>query len=105
MKTVALELMDVMLGLFHAFPHQNALALLVDLEHMKLRLFSGPSENLLKDMRDIIHEIHWVVPANHKVTRLQPRFRLFFGFYGCSGPDFRSSFDHMRKLEETAALV
>src|SRR5437667_11906632 len=106
MQTVALELMHVMLGLFHALTSQNALALLMHLKHVKLRLFPGPPENLLKDMRHIIHEIHRVIPANDQETRLQPRFRFFFNSRNYSRTDFRSgSFDHGTKLEDDLGLV
>ena len=106
MQAVALELMNVMLGLFHALTRQNALALLVYLKHVKLRLFPRPPENLLKDVRDIIHEIHRVIPAYNQKPRLQSRFRLFFNSRNYSRTNFRSgSFDHMRKLEEDLRLV
>src|SRR5439155_14816405 len=95
-----------MLRFFHALTSQHALALLVHLEHVKLRLLFGPPKNLSKDMRDVIHEVDRVVPANNQVTGFQVRFRLVLGCFNRSGPYFRShSFDHGRKLKDEAAVV
>jgi len=70
--------MHVMFGFLHAFTCQHAFALLMDLQHVKLRLFSVPAKDLLKDMRDVIHEIYGVIPANNQVTRFQIGYVLLF---------------------------
>ena len=106
MKAIALELMHEMLGLFHAFTGQNAFALLVDLEHVKLRFLSGPTKNLLEDMGDVIHVIDRIIPTNYQKPRLQPGTRFILGFLSDIRPYLRCCcFDHSRKIKEKGVLV
>src|ERR1051325_10408976 len=70
-QTVTLELMHKMLCLFQTFTHQHAFAGGVDLHHMVFGFRLWPMENLLKNVRHVIHQVHWIVPANDEVTRLK----------------------------------
>src|SRR5947209_2603716 len=98
--------MHIMLGFLHALARQHAFALFVDLEHVKLRLFSCPAEDLLKDVRHIIHIVHRVIPANDQVTRLKLGVSFFLRFLNRAGYGFRySSLNHNPRLEDKLELV
>jgi len=83
-QTVLLELVHVVLGFFKTFPGQYAFALFMNLEHMKIRLGFGPTEDFLKNVGDILHEIDRVVPANDKISGLQRGFWLFLWNLDCN---------------------
>ena len=72
-----MQLMHVMFGPLHALARQHALAVIVHLQHVELRLRLRPAEDDLKHMRDVVHQVHRVVPANHQEARLQ--FALWIG--------------------------
>jgi hypothetical protein len=76
-QTIALELMNEMFGLFEAVADEDALAGVVDLEHVEFGFLTGPSEDLLEDVGDVIHHVHGVVPANDQVAS----FVRFAGFF------------------------
>jgi len=78
MQTMFLKLMNIVLGLLEALSDEDALALLMDLEHVKLGLFARPAKNLLENMRDIPHFINGIIPTDYQVPRLQIRFGLIF---------------------------
>src|SRR5438067_558824 len=75
-KGILLELMDVMLGLFHALARKDALAGVMDLEHVVFGFGFGPAENNLEDVCHVLHQVHRIIPANDEVTRLEG----FLGF-------------------------
>ena len=75
-QAVALELMHEVLRFFEGVFDEDAFAGGVDLEHVEFCFWARPVEDLLKDMGDIFHEVHRVVPANHEV----PSFVRFAGF-------------------------
>jgi hypothetical protein len=58
--------MDVELGLFHAFAGEHAFAVVVDFKHVEFGFFAFPAKNGLKNMGDVIHEVHRIVPADDK---------------------------------------
>ena len=74
MEAVALKLVNVVLSFFHALASQNAFALLMNLQHVEFGFLLRPTEHLLKDVGDVSHQIHWVIPANDQVTGFQSRF-------------------------------
>ena len=71
-----------MLRPFHALASEHAFALVVHLQHVKLSLLFRPAEDRLEHVRDVIHQIHRIIPANHQVARLQlaPGLGLLFLF-------------------------
>jgi len=79
MQAVAVKLMDVGLGLFTGFADKDALALVVDLHHVFLRLFPVPPEDDLEDMGHVIHEVHRVIPADHDKAGIQLGIGLGLG--------------------------
>lgn len=106
MQAVFLELMDVVFRPLHCFPRQDAFALLVYLYHVELSFLPRPTEHLLENVRDVIHEIHRVIPTNHEVARVQAGLRLLLGHFDCAGGYFRrNGLCHSGKLEEDRAVV
>jgi NAD(P)-dependent dehydrogenase (short-subunit alcohol dehydrogenase family) len=106
MQAVFLQLVDVMLGLFHALASQDALALLVHLQHVKFRLLARPSENKLKHVSDVIHIVHRVIPADDQVAGLQCGLRLVLHFLDPSRQQFRGcGLNHGRKVKEGRPFV
>ena len=75
-EVVFLELVDVKLGLLHALADEDALALLMDFEHVFLRLRMVPAEHLLEDVGDVFHKIDGIIPANDQIARLQAGVRI-----------------------------
>jgi len=75
-QAVALELMHEMLGFFKAVAHEDALAGVVDLEHVEFGFVARPAKNFLEDVGDEIHGVDGIIPANNEVTR----FVKFGGF-------------------------
>src|SRR5581483_2324359 len=73
-ETMFLQLMDVVFRLLKALTGQDALALLMDLEHVKLGLLFGPPKDFLEYVCYVLHIINRIIPANNQVARLQ------FGF-------------------------
>jgi hypothetical protein len=95
-----------MLRFFKAISSQDAFALLMDLEHVKLGLFFGPAENGLKNVRDIIHKIDRVVPANNEIPRLKAGFWLFLcRLDGAWQHLWNGCLCHNGKLEEEDTVV
>jgi hypothetical protein len=95
-----------MLRFLKAFALQDAFALLVDLEHVKLGLFPGPTENGLKNVRDIIHEIDRVVPAKNEIPGLKAGFWLFLcRLDGAWQHLWNGGLCHKGKLKEDGAVV
>jgi len=83
---IFLELMNVVLRLLETVPGENAFALFMDLEHMKLSFLAGPPKYLLKHMGDVMHKIHRIVPANHEEAGFQVGLRLILLMLnGCRG--------------------
>ena len=76
MQAVAMELMDVMFGFIKTFADEDTLAGVMHLEHVLLGFRARPAENFLKNVRDVIHQIHGVIPTNNDVAR----FVTFTGF-------------------------
>src|SRR5688572_10953461 len=68
-EAITMQLMHVMLSLLETVAHQDTFAGVVHLEHMLLGLGFRPTENLLENVRHVIHEIYGIVPANNNVTR------------------------------------
>ena len=75
-QAIALELMHEMLGFFKAVADEDALAGVMDLEHVELGFVAGPAKNFLEDVGDEIHGVDGIIPANNEVTR----FVKFGGF-------------------------
>ena len=73
-QAILLKLMNVMLRLLEALSYEDAFALLVDLEHMKLGLFARPTKHLLENVRDIPHLVDRIIPTDDQIPRLQIRF-------------------------------
>ena len=78
----------------------------MDLEHMEFGLLLGPTEDGLKDMRDVIHEIDWIIPADDEVTRFERGFGLFLCLCNRAWEQlWGGCICHKRKLKEDIALV
>lgn len=106
MQTILLQLMNVMLRLFHTGSREDALPLLVHLQHVEFRFLLCPPKYLLEHMRDVVHVIHRIIPADHQITRLQLRPGLAFHLYLRTRQDFGCyRFGHKRNLKEGQALV
>jgi len=106
MEAVFLQLMHVMLSFLHAVARENAFSLFVNLQHVELGLFSGPSKNLLEHMRNVLHVIHRVVPADDQVARLQLGLRPSFCLFNCAGLNFRGDARrHIAKLKQRRIIV
>src|SRR5258706_6577920 len=98
--------MHVMFGLLHALAGQHAFALLVDLEHMKLGLLPRPAENGPEYMRDVLHVIDRVNPANQQKAGLQARLWLVLGLlHGAREYVRRSGLHHNRKVKYGRRVV
>ena len=67
-----------MLGFFETLTDEHALALVMDLLHVEFRLFTLPAEDGLENVRDINHQIHRIVPADHQETRVLGQFGFDF---------------------------
>jgi hypothetical protein len=74
-KTVALELVNEVFGLFEAVAGEDALAVIVNLHHVIMSLLTGPVEYFLENVSDEIHGVDRIIPADNKVTS-------FMGFAG-----------------------
>jgi hypothetical protein len=106
METVFLKLVHIMLRFLEAFSSQDAFALLMNLEHMKLGLFPGPPENGLEDVSDIIHKIDRIVPANNEIPGLEAGFWLFLCCLdGAWQQLWNGCLCHKRTLKEETLLV
>ena len=68
---VALELVHVMLRLFKALAHENALTLLMNFQHMPMGALLAPPEYFLKNVRHVVHEIDRIIPTDHQVGIFQ----------------------------------
>jgi hypothetical protein len=88
--------MDIKLRFFHAFPHENAFPLFMNLPHVFRGLGARPAKNRLENMGYKVHQIDRVIPTNHQVPWFQMgmgiRSDLFFkagmhlrGRNGCHG--------------------
>ena len=71
MQFIIMQLVHVILGFFGAFPDQDTFSLLVNFPHVLFSCLLVPTKDFHEDMRDIIHEVHGVVPANHVVCPRQ----------------------------------
>lgn len=95
-----------MLRFLETFPRQDALALFMNLQHMELRLLPRPPKNGLKNVRDIIHEIDRIIPANDQIPRLQAGFRLLFCLLDSAWQQlWNVGLCHPPKLKEARSLV
>ena len=95
-----------MLSFLHAFPGQHAFALFMNLQHVDLCLLAGPAKYFLKNVRDVIHKIDRVIPANYQI----PRFKIGFPFFLDGLDDARlcgrcCSVSHAAKIEEVWRIV
>ena len=75
-----MQLVDVKLGLFSAFPDQDTFSFLVNLDHVLFSFLLVPAKDFHEHVRHIIHEVHGVIPAYHVVGWVKishrPRFPL-----------------------------
>ena len=72
-----MQLVNVMLGFLEAVADEDALAVVVYLEHVELGFLAGPGKNFLKNVSDKIHGIDGIIPTNNEVTS----FMSFAGFF------------------------
>src|SRR5437867_3577255 len=95
-----------MFGFLHALTRQNALSLLVDLEHVKLRFLARPTKDLLENVSDVIHVVDRVIPADDQKARFQCGLRIVLGFLDRSGQQFRrGGLNHDGKLKDQTPFV
>ena len=95
-----------MLRFLETFASQDALALLMNLEHMEFRLLPWPPKNRLKNVGDIIHEIDRIIPANDQIPRLKAGFRLRFCLLERAWQQlWNVGLCHRPRLEEATSLV
>lgn len=66
-----MQLVHIMLGPLQGVADQHTLSLLVYLHHVQLGLLPVPAKHRLKNMRDVIHQIHRIIPTNDQVTGFQ----------------------------------
>ena len=62
--------MHIVLRFFKAVSNHNTAALLMDFEHVPLCLFTSPTENLLKHMGHIGHEVDRIIPDDDGIILL-----------------------------------
>ncbi len=67
--------MNVKLRAFESLARQDALAFVVNFEHVALGFLARPAEHHLKHVRDIHHQIDRIIPANDKVPGVKSVFR------------------------------
>ena len=68
-EAVAVQLVDEVFGFFETVADEDAFAVIVDLKHVKFGFLTGPAEDFLKDVGDVIHEVDGIVPANNEIAR------------------------------------
>jgi hypothetical protein len=61
-----------------ALPDQDTFAFLVNFHHVPISFLLVPTKDCHEDMRDVIHQVHGVIPANHEVRRCQISVTLGF---------------------------
>jgi len=97
---------DVVFSFLEAFPRQNTFALFVNLEHVKLGLFSIPAKHLLENVGDVMHIIDGIVPADDQVPRFKARFGLLLRFFYDTRSNFWcGSLHHRRRIKAGRAVV
>lgn len=60
-----------MFRFFQRFARQQTFAGLVHFQHVAFSLSLRPTENLLEDVGDVVHQVDGIVPADHQVARIQ----------------------------------
>ena len=59
-----------MFRLFETLADEDTFADVMDLLHVELRFWPLPGEDGLENVRDIVHEVHRIIPTYDQVTRL-----------------------------------
>ena len=63
--------MNIVFRFFQCFARQQAFAGLVHFQHVAFGLSLRPTEDLLEDVGDIVHQVDGIIPADHQVARIQ----------------------------------